>query len=240
MESNDVLSANILEPNLLAAHKPIPEQKSPWVYELSKDLIDRCKKELPDSFNDFYSSDKTKKTFGTINSCRTLFSHTSGKDALINLCIATSYGYNAVPYTESKTLSKNNRVNILRTADVLEGITIACVDPSDIASVTLFSKFVVLTDAEEKHGLRASSQHQSIYVPVKTINNPTSNYIKFFDTPLLMCIESFKSLSIEVKFNVTDPYKTTNEINTPVLFHWLFIDSPIRNSILRDSDNYNH
>lgn len=130
---------------------------------------------------------------------------------------------NAVEFVKYLTLSKNNRIRLIRDCDAIKGVTIGSVEnPSeDIKSVTLYVGLIlpkyelckvddILTYSRDHDGYVSKNYSDYIYdenkcfrhyIPIKTVNNPQSNYIEFFDEHIMLCAERLKSFSIEVEFN---------------------------------------
>jgi hypothetical protein len=223
----------------------LQESFIPRVSHLSnKEFLEEYASKQPEHYEEFYSHRVTEvcKSFNTLST----FTYTDCRDALISLCEAhiSSLDINAVRYIEDKKLSKNGRIRIPRAADVFEGITIACLKPSDIDSVTLFSAIPVPESAgDEKFKMYFPSDdkrpHVKHYIPIKTIKNPQASFVTFFDNPILLVCEMFTDLSIQVVFKKS--YLERNDpsliIDRCVKMNYALLDQDIRRRIVQ---TYSH
>jgi len=208
---------------------------TPFVSQLTNsEYVKNYELNQPEKYEKFYSSDETTTLCRSVKVCKN-FEFNEHVDSLISLCEAGSRNseINAVKYVDNKKLSKLGRIKIPRAADLFEGITIACLEISDIESVSLVSAISVPKDAEEekyKHYYPSDDPrpHVNHYIPLKTIKNPQSNFISFFDNPIFSCCEIFTDLSIQVTMKV-DYFKSANiGIGRCVKMHYVFLDTEIR------------
>lgn len=184
-------------------------------------------------------------------------------DGLIGLCLLrpnqslpsdkdlNSLEFNAVKVVEYKKLSRHGRFKILRNCDVLQSISISCYDPKDILSVTLYMVILLPKDIDtidlnlkekclENVDAFDRTKHIEHYIPIKTINNPTSNCISFFECPILMLTEQFRSLSVEVQFHerflgTRDSYNVQSLVeNISIKLETLVLAQELRGKIAQD------
>lgn len=178
------------------------------------DVINNVLDTMSILYEKFYSSLSLSNDIKSVN----MLSNVDNCDNLgLLISISNFPGFNTVLTTKYVKLSKNFRVGLTRNCDALEGIEIACVNPKeDIESVTLFGSFFIPNDDKDLKSLLNFNpkQHFSslpeyvfdekrgkmFYFPIKKITNFDSNYVKFFDCPILLCAEMFTPLSIEVKY----------------------------------------
>jgi len=154
-------------------------------------------------------------------------------------CFKEENKYNAVRCVVEKKLSKKNRIKILRLGDILESLTISCIDPSDISSAILYVGVAIKKNANideinvEKFGdefecfQSNENEWQMYYIPIKTIEKPETNVIKFYECPFLMCGEKHVELIVEVNFVKNNLYP---EDSVVVTLNYLIIDGHIRNN----------
>jgi hypothetical protein len=101
-------------------------------------------------FADTYASQFRREFAKTIKYSPTIF--TNEKDNIKTLIVSENLNreynapnreYNAVYFESIQKLSKNGRINLVRSADVLESVDIFCGEPSEIQSVILYSRISV-------------------------------------------------------------------------------------------------
>lgn len=210
-----------------------------FVSQLSnREYIKHYEVNQPEKYEKFYSSDNVTTLCKSVKVCEN-FEFTEPVACLISLCEASSRKseINAAKYVDNKKLSKFGRIKIPRAADLFEGVTIACLEISDIESVSLVSAISVPKDAEEekyKHYYPCddSRPHVKHYIPLKTIKNPQSNFISFFDNPIFLCCELFTDLSIQVIMK-DDYFKSANlEVGRCVKMHYLFLDTGVQRKLI--------
>ena len=209
------------------------------------------------TYEDFYSSDKITqlcKTFKTSPTCQ----NNTPTEALTKLCEAQSMGLdiNDVRYTDRKSLSKNNRINIARSGDVFESITIPCFDPSEIEEVTLCVGVILPSplssvnadtfdiNTVEPYYTGDPRPNETHYFPIKTIRRPKSNVVSFYDNPLLMVAEMYTILSIVVKYLKDYPTPNSAALRSPfnttrnVELNYLILPTDIRQDIAHNYTRY--
>lgn len=184
------------------------------------------------SFSDFYGSERVQKFYSTVKKLPYLktFDCVSAMKALVSLDEKSNF--NAVEYLETKTLSKNNRVAIRRVADVFLGLSIQCLDLSDIQEVTLYGS-AIQNESNDPNEL-FNPDAKIIYLPIKTITQFDSNFVSFFDAPIFIAAEPYTGLSVEVKFkdNLTRPNHFYHGAH--VLLHHLYLSTDIRRTMQLD------
>lgn len=210
---------------------------TPFVSQLTNsEYIKNYELNQPEKYEKFYSSDEATALCKLVKVCKN-FEFTEPVDSLISLCEASSRKseINAVKYVDNKKMSKLGRIKIPKVADLFEGITIACLEASDIESVSLVSAISVPKDAEEEKYTPyypCDIPRVNHYIPLKTIKNPQSNFISFFENPIFLCCEKFTSLSIQVTMKV-DFFKSSDcGVCRCVKMHYVFLDPEVQRKII--------
>jgi hypothetical protein len=214
----------------------VQDPELPTSHLNNKEFLKEYAAKQPEKYEKFYNY-KVAELYKSINILST-FTFTTTTDTLVALCEArlSSLDINAVRFQQDKKLSKNGRIKLPKIADIFEGITIACVKPSDIDSVTLFSAISVPKDADDEKFKnyfphKDARPHIKHYVPIKTIKNPESSFVTFFDNPILLLCEVFTNLSIQVVFKKElnlkqdDPYSI---FGRHVKMNYVFLDLDIK------------
>jgi len=205
----------------------------------NKDFLVDYAKNMPTLYEKNYSSKEYFDLFGELRICRTFIAPTH-RDSLMFFCL-NDLNFDGSEYIETTKLSKKGRIKLNNVADFFEGISISCVDISEIESVTLFSKICVPKDApDEKYKVYFPCDdkrpHEAHYIPIKTISNIKTNFISFFDLPICQPLEHYTSLSIQVTFKQARPYFNLAGLDRIleryVKLHFLYIDCPLRNKII--------
>jgi len=190
----------------------------------TKKILDEICDKIAQQYKSFLSSDRRQPLMNQIKEIDML-SPIDSQDPLSLLIAMEQHSqgqrYNTVRMMKYSKLSKQSRITLDKSFDALTGIKIACFNPQiDIQSVTLYAA-ITLPKQEEISKINSfdpieyfTSETSPLYklcynketcdvhyVPIRTIYHPHSNYIKFFNCPLLLCSENMVSFSIEVKFN---------------------------------------
>lgn len=210
---------------------------TPFVSQLSnREYIKNYEVNQPEKYEKFYSSDNVTTLCKSVKVCEN-FEFTEPVACLVSLCEASSRKseINAAKYVDNKKLSKLGRIKIPKVAGLFEGVTIACLEVSDIESVSLVSAISVPKDAEEEKYTpyypcdRLRVNH---YIPLKIIKNPQSNFISFFDNPIFLCCEMFTNLSIQVIMKV-DYFENANcGVCRCVKMHYLFLNTEVQRKFI--------
>lgn len=169
------------------------------------------------------------------NPCRTL------EKANIYLGRDTIDHWNAIRCYYTSNLSKNRRIKIDQAYDMFESIQISCLHPNDIYEVTLFLhvdsyESTTQEDVDSPYSMclsgvpspffrevkQINEKTKTHYIPIKTIKNPQSNLIKFFELPLYHLTGS-SGFSIEIKLNSLSGLE-----NTCVQMNYLLLSSEVR------------
>jgi hypothetical protein len=160
--------------------------------------------------------------------------------------------YNTVRTTKYDKLN-NNIINLSRSFDAFEGVHIGCVSASDIEFVTLYAEFSIPVSINNSidpiqeiidgmspvdyynklcynhfHSpVEISENKIDVSIDIKTIIEPNSKFVKFFDIPLLLCAEAVN------KFFVKISLKTGND-KSIVGLQYLTMTSQIRSEIVKN------
>jgi len=131
------------------------------------------------------------------------------KPLMLGLCVDPSRKFDGIMYSHTHILSKNGRIHLLSPDyyTFLHSVETSVIDDDDITSVTLFAC------ANNKN------TKENRYIAVKTINNPTTREICFYNNPCVIGTISpqvlpqsswtVTSWSIEVKYKDTLRYNTS-------------------------------
>ncbi len=187
--------------------------------------------EMMNAFCNLYSSDQIKLFAKTIKENPNVFSDDSndGLKSLVSLQSYPDNRYNSVRVTTYTHLSKENRIKLGKNYDAFCGIEISCNNPeTDIDYVILYVNF-------SGHGSNIINPPKK-YTILKTIKDLKSNYVSFFECPLLLIAEPFVDFSIEVKYNTSKVIMNDNTFTRAVKLHWLYCDKDIRTHA---SSNFN-
>jgi hypothetical protein len=173
-------------------------------------------------------------------------SHVDNNDRLMPLLYLDShpkgYQYNGIKIVDHFNLSKNNRIKIQRSADLFNGISIACIDPvTDIKSVTLYAcieapkkngDLNVLNYVTKDHNL-PFDENNLHHFPLKVIENPQSNYVQFYKLPILLSnLDHFSDLSIGIEY--TDTLKVPAGRHN-VGLHYTLLNAPFRGEYFKST-----
>lgn len=190
------------------------------------------------SYESFYNSQKVKEFYEkAIKPADTTFYYDfkSAFCALVSLLERKELPYNAIHYKMIKSLSKNNRIAIPRSADIFIGIRIPCLSLDDIQEVTLFSSGILNENNDPNEYF--NPQAKIVYTPIKSVTKFTSNLVEFYDIPIFIANEVFNGLSVQVKFNEKREYY--NELQTQVELNFLIVENEVRTEMTKNYSRYN-
>ena len=193
-------------------------------------------------YNEKYNSDKNSILYDEFKHINWLSqSGTEGLHSLVYLNNVYGDTYNAVDVKEQATLTKNNRIKIIRNNDLLKGIKIACVDPEkDIKKVTLFISIILpkekyMTDAfinkfditnyrkimgQCLYGNCDEALRKKVrvyYIPIKIIESPKNKYVEFFKYPIYLACETSFAMSIDVEYKT----ESINQCKKVILYSYV-------------------
>ncbi len=200
-----------------------------------------------DKFEKFYSRTDIVNGWSKIKKSPFLLSNTS-PHGLMNLLTIDSE-YNAVEVTSFKTI-EDGKVKLTRDVDVLENIFISS-EPKNIAKVSLLLEILISKNFEstinfssdesilksyfETTNFFEADKNNIHFLTLKTIENPKTNVISFYDSPIMSCLEIFHSLSIQIDFVKNGREKFIKQI--PVCLKQLMFIEEMRQFVLK---NYQH